>query len=358
MSAWPHGWRRFLTRYQAMQGSLRHTALCSFACVLHYAGLFRLRRFIRRVILRRNEICVLGLHRVLSKDEEAHANSLPGIVLKAATFEKMLEFLGRRFRVATLDDFLQSANSESRPSKPLCLITFDDGWKDNYTTAFPLLKKYGLPAAIFLVSGLVENAGVFWTEQLIRVWRDPARRQKLQRQFAALQGAGSEEAGVESIIEHLKHMPAKDRQLALAGILPEAGVQNNDGDAMLTWEEVLAMHREGVEFESHTITHPLLVYEDDQSVQFELRDCKQTLEEKLSRKIRAFAYPNGTWDNRVRAAAQDAGYECAFTTERGLYRQGQDPFTIRRIMLHEGNVTGLNGKFSPAVMSLRLSGWY
>jgi peptidoglycan/xylan/chitin deacetylase (PgdA/CDA1 family) len=181
----------------------------------------------------------------------------------------------------------------------------------------------------------------------------------MQEQFEVLTGAAKPEPEIEPMIEHFKHMPAKERQLALAKIMPQAGdgAQNNEGDAMLTWDEVLAMHRGGIEFESHTVTHPLLVYEDDQSVQFELLDCKQALEEKLNQKVRALAYPNGTWDARVRNAAEKAGYICAFTTERGLHREGGDPYAIPRIMLHEGNVTGMRGKFSPAILSLRLSGW-
>lgn len=341
-----------------MPGRLRHTALWAFACILHYSGLFRLLRYFGRVFIGRREVCVLGLHRVLSKEDQARANSLPGIVLTDTTLEGMLEFLRRQFRVVGLDDFLHYENADIRSSKPLCLITFDDGWRDNYTNAFPLLKKYSLPAVIFLVSGLVESGGVFWTEQLIYAWRDPTRREEMLKQFAALKGAVTQQIGIESLIEHLKHMPAEERQIALTRIMPDGGSQNQDGDAMMIWEEVLVMKREGIEFEAHTVTHPLLVYENDQTLRFELHDCKQTLEEKLARKVRALAYPNGTWDKRVRNAAESAGYACAFTTERGLHRNGSDPFTIRRIMLHEGNVTGLNGKFSPAILSLKLSGWY
>jgi hypothetical protein len=80
------------------------------------------------------------------------------------------------------------------------------------------------------------------------------------------------------------------------------------------------------------------------------------IEEKLKKKVRAFAYPNGNWDERVRKQVQTAGYECAFTTARGWHRRGEDAYTIRRIMLHEGKVAGLSDEFSTAVVALRLSG--
>ena len=342
-----------------MASRLRRIAVCTFAGVLHYSGFFRMRTFFRRAFLGEQEVCVLGLHRVLSGEQAARANSLPGITLRETTFEGMLEFIGRRFRVVGLDDFLQKAPGPFRKSKPLCLLTFDYGWKDNYTTAFPLLKKLELRAVIFLVTGMVGTDSVFWIEQLIGAWRDPARRQRILKEFEGLAGGANTNLEIEPIIEHLKHMPAKDRELSLTRILSDAaGSHNNEGDRMLSWDEVLAMQASGIEFEAHTVSHPLLVYEDDQSVQHELKGCKQTLEDKLAHKVRALAYPNGTWDERVRNAAQLAGYECAFTTQRGLHRQGRDPYTIRRIMLHEGNVTGLSGQFSPAMLSLRLSGWY
>ena len=72
--------------------------------------------------------------------------------------------------------------------------------------------------------------------------------------------------------------------------------------------------------------------------------------------MRTFAYPNGNWDERVRQLVKEAGYERAFTTRPGWYDQRQDPYTIRRILLHEGNVTDRDGRFSPAMLSLTLAG--
>ena len=73
--------------------------------------------------------------------------------------------------------------------------------------------------------------------------------------------------------------------------------------------------------------------------------------------MRAFAYPNGNWDPRVRQAVIAAGYECAFTVRPGWHRRDADPFTMDRILLHEGNVTGRDGSFSPAMFHLTLTGW-
>jgi peptidoglycan/xylan/chitin deacetylase (PgdA/CDA1 family) len=126
---------------------------------------------------------------------------------------------------------------------------------------------------------------------------------------------------------------------------------------MLTWDEAALLEDQGVEIEAHTVSHPLLVYEDTRTIKNELAGAKATLEKKLKKRVRAFAYPNGCWDQRVRELVREAGYDCAFTTASGWHCRGEDPFAIRRIMLHEENLTGLDGRFSPAVLALRLTGW-
>jgi len=164
---------------------------------------------------------------------------------------------------------------------------------------------------------------------------------------------------LEEIIEYLKHMPAEKRQCILRQLLPmqEERHRHDEVDQMLTWDQVIEMSRDGIDFGAHTVTHPLLTYENDMTVEQELRTAKHILEENLGKKVRAFAYPNGDWDDRVRRWVEQTGYECAFTTRQGWYRSGQDPYTIRRIMLHEGNVTGRNRQFSPAMLNLTLAGW-
>ena len=124
-------WRRYL--------------LQSIAGALYHSGLLRLLLFFRRAILRKKEVCILALHRVLTEEEQSRASSLEGMVLRKTTFAKMLEFLHQKFHVVSLEDFLRGAENARGDSRPWCLITFDDGWRDNYTNAYPLLCKFKFP---------------------------------------------------------------------------------------------------------------------------------------------------------------------------------------------------------------------
>ena len=161
----------------------------------------------------------------------------------------------------------------------------------------------------------------------------------------------------DDIIERLKCMPSTQRKQLLERLLP-GGVKGNHSctpDEMLNWDDVLKMSSAGIDFGCHTVTHPLLAYEDDGTIEQELLQSKEALEARLGRKVRTFAYPNGNWDSRVRQRVQESGYEYAFTTQGGWHRPGRDPYTIRRILLHEGNVTGRDGQFSPARFNLTLA---
>jgi peptidoglycan/xylan/chitin deacetylase (PgdA/CDA1 family) len=338
-----------------MAHEIRRVLLCCGAGVLYYSGFLALWLLVRRWARGREEVCVIGLHRVLSDEHRSRANSLAGIVMRERTFAKLLEYLERHFTVVSLDTFLDGGREAA--SKPWCLLTFDDGWRDNYTTALPLLKKYNLPATVFAITGLIGTKRTFWVERLIRIWRDKEGRTRLQASLEKALGMNAGSNGLEEIVEKLKHMASAEREQILETLTGASPSSDASGDEFLSWEEAAAMQQEGIEIEAHSVTHPLLIYEGDSTLKRELRDGKEILEQKLGKKIRAFAYPNGNWDDRVRNMVQQAGYECAFAGERGWHRRGNDPFTIHRILLHEHNVTGPGGRFSPAILSLRLSGW-
>jgi len=342
-----------------MIARIRRRLHFAVADLLYYSGALALWRLFRQTMWRRQEVCVLGLHRVLTRSEQCRSNSLDSMVLNDLTYVKLLEYLEREFQVASLEALFRGPIEQAASSKPACILTFDDGWADNYTTAYPVLKKFGMPAVLFLATGSIGGRGGFWVEQLSRAWTRPSVRAQMNSVLSQAPGIPARQpVELEDIVEWLKHMSTEKRNSILEQILPkgeDVGC-HEEVDSMLTWIQVVEMSEHGVEMGGHTVSHPLLCYENDATVEGELRLSKQWLEEKLGKPVRAFAYPNGNWDARVRRWVQQLGYDCAFTTRPGWYHPGQDPYTIRRILLHDGNVTGRDGQFSPAMLSLTLAG--
>ncbi|MBZ5516297.1 MAG: polysaccharide deacetylase family protein [Acidobacteriia bacterium] len=337
-----------------MAHKVRRFLFCLGAGLLYYSGILPLWFLVRDWMRGGEGVCVIGLHRVLSEEQECRANSLEGIVMRERTFAKLLDYLGRHFAVLSLDAFLDGRRAPG--SKPRCLLTFDDGWRDNYTTALPWLKKHRMPAVIFVVTGFIEERNTFWVERLIQGWRSPEQHAGFRKALEDSTQGRLVGTTFEGIVEHLKNLPAQNREALLASWISAAHVEDGNPDETFTWEEAADLQKEGIDIEAHSFTHPLLVYEDEQTVSRELAGSKRMLEERLKKKVRAFAYPNGTWDDRVRRQVQMAGYDCAFTTAPGWHHRGDDIYTIRRIMLHEGKVTGVGGEFSPAALAVRLSG--
>jgi peptidoglycan/xylan/chitin deacetylase (PgdA/CDA1 family) len=272
------------------------------------------------------------------------------MLMQEHTFARLLEHLAESWNVLSLDQFLEGTEAGLASGPPRCLLTFDDGWADNFATALPLLRSTGLPATVFLTVGYVEGKIFPWVEALSAVCNaDDSLACRVQL------GLGT--ADLHASIERLKHMPAADRAQVLQELLPARAAAPSTVDGMMTWEQVREMSAQGITFGGHSLTHSLLIYESDDTLEREVRGCRTVLEGKLGRKVRSFAYPNGDWDARVRAAVVRAGFDCAFATQSGWHSPDSDRFTIRRIMLHERNLTGVDGQFSPAAFNLTVSGW-
>jgi peptidoglycan/xylan/chitin deacetylase (PgdA/CDA1 family) len=295
----------------------------------YYCGFYRLWLRWHRS---RGFVCVLGLHRVL--ESGVVTVSHPAILLQKNTFASLLQFLEKDFAFVRLLDWLDQTTALTARAE--CIVTFDDGWADNYLMAWPMLRERRIPATIFLSTDYIDTNKMFWVERF--------------------RASRSEDPEVDNLIESYKRMPAAERELALQGKLTQTS-ELPSTDAMLTWSQVREMCKDGIEFGSHTHTHPLLSHEDQTTAEQEIVIPRDVLREQAGIRVRTFAYPNGDWNHAVRSAVERNGYECAFTTRSRWYRRGEDRFAIPRILLHEGNVTGFTGKFSESVLSLTLAGW-
>ena len=115
----------------------------------------------------RGSTVILTYHRVVEKWDRTLDYSQPGMVVTVPTFERQLSFLREHFDIVPFSSLLAVGNEDRPAARPRCVITFDDGWRDNYDLAFPILRQHDLPATIFLTTDFVGTDRAFWHTELI-----------------------------------------------------------------------------------------------------------------------------------------------------------------------------------------------
>jgi peptidoglycan/xylan/chitin deacetylase (PgdA/CDA1 family) len=225
--------------------------------------------------------------------------------LDPQTADRHFEALRRKYNFISLIDYLNSRTEARKhlPPKPL-VVTFDDGHKSNYALK-SILEKHGIRATSFLCSGLVGSNRHFWFETEMS----------------------------NNVRQALKHVPDDERLNILAGLGFSETAEQATRQALSVSE--LEEMKPIVDFQSHTVYHPLLPQCSELRASAEISDAKAQLEERFGLSIYALAYPNGDYSPREIAAAEASGHKCALTLDHGFNDSVTPVFQLRRICIND-----------------------
>jgi peptidoglycan/xylan/chitin deacetylase (PgdA/CDA1 family) len=252
-------------------------------------------------------------------------------------FEQEMRFLRRHYTVVSLSELLDRLIGQT--AKPVVAITFDDGYRDNYQNAFPILERYGLPATIFLTTGSMDADEPLWFERLAFACK------RTLREFLDLEIGGAKRLQMRTEAERLRAndrvfsilrtLPDSERRLCLDRILSELDIREDAElrDRMLTWNQVRFMQSRGIDFGGHTVTHPFLSRLTSDGFLWEVSECKRRIEEEIQLPVPHFAYPNGREEDfgaSNKDLIREAGYRAAVTTIWGTNYGSTDPLELRR----------------------------
>jgi peptidoglycan/xylan/chitin deacetylase (PgdA/CDA1 family) len=263
---------------------------------------------------------------------------------------QQMRYLRRYYRVMHLEDALSELYQPEQQRRtsdrrlPL-VLTFDDGYRDNYSCAFELARTLQVPITIFLIPGYIESGERFWWLEGRRLaYHTDVDKVTIEGQTyhpgvpeeqTALARAIDTHARRATSVAEREAFLAQIRRAVMSG--SSNGLDAVDPEALpLRWAQVYEMEQSGwVSFGAHTMHHPVLAYlADVRELQREVAECKQVLERQLGHPVRSFAYPIGKLQhigNEGRQAVQMAGYDWAVTTiEDGNTRQ-TDPYLLRRL---------------------------
>lgn len=305
---------------------------------------------------------VLMYHRVLSERDLASSWSHPGIVVRRETFERHLRVITRYLRPLSLETFEAHLRTRSPFPARSCLVTFDDGWRDTYTEAWPLLRRYGVPAVVFMPVAYIGGDRMFWQEQLnhliatvcTRAAADPqlsTRARDLLQPFGLsrvldlpVQDLGRRLPGATQALKDVDVARVRrliDDLLGLAGpgVPPWA-----PSDAFMSWDMAREMSGGGIHFGAHSVTHRLMTTLTPAELVDEVAQSRARVRKEVGPGVESFSYPNGSWNPEVAAEVGRNGFAVSFTTEPGTVSAADDRLALRRVNVHE-HVTSTEAMF-------------
>ena len=306
-------------------------------------------------------------HRV--RDNDAADNV--GLSISVDNFNNQIKYFARYCNVVSLDFMVKKIREGKSLSPNDVAITFDDGYNDNYANAYPVLKKYNVPATIFLTTGYIGTNRLLWWDKLIfilshikqeEVQNIPLKDEILPKSIKhkiceCVKNFNGKE--ISLLINELKSIGRSKREWILKYL------EDNYGDktglrfiprTFLSWDEIKEMANNGISFGSHTHTHSILTEISHEEIRKELTISKQIIEEGISKQISAFAYPDGCLNEEIRNIVKQSGYGFAVQTFRNNENNKIDLFSIPRKMIKEGHSRGIFEKFSKALFAMELSG--
>jgi len=263
-----------------------------------------------------------------------------------------LDWIGRRYRFTDLDELGTRLETGDPSAGSLAALTFDDGYRDFYELALPLLQRKGIPAAVFVVTDYVGSKSVPIHDRLYLLLK--RRRGELPR-LSQLPNLAEMEpyTALRTIIETLPLGAVESIVDALEAEDP-LSEETCAPFRSMTWEELEHIQHAGIIVGSHTRTHALMPNEVRSRVMDEAVGSRETLARKLgSAAVRHFAYPSGTFDVVSVRAVAAAGYRFAYATMPR--RSSQHPLlTIPRTVLWEKSSVGAQSVFSGAVLDCQI----
>lgn len=280
---------------------------------------------------RAREPLVVLYHGVTTNTHQSGTENYRGKQVPLEVFRKQIDWLSRHFSIVPLAEIEQLVIERRHPTKPLCAVTFDDGYRNNYTNAFPVLRECGIPATLFVTTGFVDARTPLWVDRL---------------EFAINHTPGSVEdrrARDSKERARLKTVPAEARRAALDEIVRATGselgreLDRHPDYAPLSWDEIREMARSGIAIGAHTVTHPILSREASDVQGREIVESAVRIRVEVG-ECTHFAYPNGQpgdWDDASVSAIKEAGFAAAWTTEMRRVRPAREHnvFALPRIAL-------------------------
>lgn len=289
-------------------------------------------------------LTVLAYHRVVDLNVPGFDTFKPNVSATPAAFAAQMDFIRRRFNVVGVQDVVAWLYGQGSLLPHPALITFDDGYRDNFDHALPVLCQRNLPALVFLTTNHIGQAAPFYWDFIAycfqhtsccgadlplfgwQQWRDEHTRTAVMRRWLA---------ALKALPDAEKWQVVRQLPAALGVSVPKDAF----ADLHLNWDQVRVMVAAGVDMGAHTQSHPILTRVPLEQARREAIGSKARIEAEIGYPVTTFAYPNGLpadFNPALYAMLTQGGFQAAFTLVPGPARLAEvrrEPMAIRRIFI-------------------------
>ena len=248
--------------------------------------------------------------------------------INVKVFEKQMRYISRK-NATNMDDISRNDS---------IIVTIDDGFKNNYEVAFPILKKYKIPFIIFLCTGFMSKK-LIWTDKLLQLSINNKNFTQISKEWLTKHQFPYERNGVNYTFLRLLFKKIDNFYINDFFKFFKNSEQNNletyrEIFEPLSWEDVREMVKSGLcTIGSHTQNHPILSKCDYETQFKEIKESKQEIENEIKSRVNIFAYPNGSkndYNEQTIKILKELKFEYAFTTAFG-YNKNINPYELERI---------------------------
>jgi peptidoglycan/xylan/chitin deacetylase (PgdA/CDA1 family) len=279
---------------------------------------------------------VLTYHRVL---DPAGLASDPALVSATpAGFDVQMAHLARRYRPVCAQTVLAAVRGHGRLPERAVLVTFDDAYRDFGQIAWPIMKRHGIPATVFVPTGFPDRPDrEFWWDRLYRAFTRP-RRNRLELPplgTLLLDSPEARQRSARAVQRHLKRIPHPAAMQLVDQVIAAIGSDDDLAPEVLGWAELRALAADGVTLCAHTRGHPALDQLGPEEARAEILGGREDLEREVGPTLPIFAYPFGAHDDTAVNVVGSLGFELALTC-----RDGHNPFPLEHpLRLRRTNIT-------------------
>ncbi len=278
----------------------------------------------------KNKLLILNYHRVQDK-----ASLFFDSDLDHNAFDWQMHLISHYLIPISLMDSLTKLKKNQLAGGSIA-VTFDDGYKDNFTAALPILEKRKVSATFFIATGFL-NAGIMWNDIIIESIKSTHKKQidlhPMGLEKYSLASKNNKLHAIKQIINFIKYKTLNDREVLTKKLqdICETPIIDN---LMMTDDELMQLFQSGMEIGGHTVNHPILASETDDIIKQEILEGKLYLETLLNTSLTIFAYPNGKLDKDYQVKhteiLKQAGFEYAVTTNWGINTSDSEALELKR----------------------------